>query len=240
MKKILITVLIILLVFLAYYTIANGVNIGSFKAFGIQEMQEENSNIDTKISQASKLTSTEYPKKMSDLSASTKELLKAKEDYTDLTNYSTESQIEEANQLVDYEIELLWERIGTSATEEGLDIDIKGTNSSIPTTADGRKLYDLNFTVVGSYVGTALFISELENNSDLEFKIENFKMVQGTNGLQSTFVVRNIPIKSSNIATSSSTNIQENTTNTTNTTNNATNTNTTNNTANATNNTINH
>jgi len=104
-----------------------------------------------------------------------------------------------------------------------------------PTSVDGRKMYDLTFTANGSYIGIALFISALENDSSLEFKIENFKMIPATdNGLQATFTVKNVPIRLNNISSNApTTNNTQNQTNkenatSTNTTNTTTTTNTTN------------
>lgn len=236
MKKILISVLIVLLVFLTYFTIAKGVSLGGFQAYGIQGMKQQNDKIEKQIEEASKLTSTDFPKQMSTLTNSTKELIKAKEDYTDLTTYSSNSQIEQANQQEEYEVEFLWKTVGTHATKQGVAIKMDITTARDSTqSVDGRKLYDLNFTVSGAYIGIALFISDLENDSDLEFKIESFKMIPGTNGLQSTFTVKNVPIKLNNLSSNTSaanTTGQNNDTNTNNTT---TNTNTTNTTTNTTN-----
>ena len=238
MKKILISVLIVLLVFLAYFTIVKGVSLGSFQAYGIQGMKQENDKIETKIEEASKLTSTDFPKQMSTLTNSTKELIKAKEDYTDLTTYSSESQIEQANQQEEYEVEFLWKKVGTHATKQGVAIKMDITTAKDSTqSVDGRKLYDLNFTVSGAYIGIALFVSDLENDSDLEFKIESFKMIPGSNGLQGTFTVKNIPIKLNNLSSNAPTTnaAEQNTTNTTNTNTTNTNTTATNTTTNTTN-----
>jgi len=236
MKKVLISILLVLLVYFTYYTVANGIHIGKIEALSIEGLKEENSNIDNKINQASKLTSTDYPKKISDLNGSVKELIRAKEDYTDLTTYSSESQIQEANKLEEYEVEVLWTKVGQHATKEGVKMKMDVTTAvDTPTSVDGRKMYDLTFTANGSYIGIALFISALENDSSLEFKIENFKMIPATdNGLQATFTVKNVPIRLNNISSNApTTNNTQNQTNkenatSTNTTNTTTTTNTTN------------
>lgn len=235
MRKILIGVLGMLLAVLSYFTIANGVHIGKFDAYGIKTLSNEKSEIEGKISQASSLTSVEYPGKLSELNKNAKSLLSKKEEYTDLTTYSTPDQVEAANELDDYEVEYLWVLVGNYATKQGLKLkmDISPAANGIQT-SDGRKMYDLNFTVEGSYVGIALFMSDLQNDSFLEFKIENFAMT-GEETLKGTFTVKDIPIKIDNITSSNSTNNQGNTSNNNTTTNNTTANNTTNTTTNSTN-----
>ena len=96
----------------------------------------------------------------------------------------------------------------------------------------------MNFTAVGSYVGISEFIRDIEDDSDLAFKIEEFSMKAGesTSQLQATFVCKNIPIEGvSSIDTSTQNATDGNTTNTNST--NSTNTNSSNstNTTNSTN-----
>ena len=89
----------------------------------------------------------------------------------------------------------------------------------------------MNFTAKGSYISITDFISDIENDSTLGFKIENFKMIpsgQEDGTLQATFVCKDIAIKE--VDTSAV--MPQSTTNT----NNTTNTNSINNTNNTVNN----
>lgn len=234
-RKILMGVLTVLLAVLTYFVIANGVSIGSFKALGLKGLKEEDTQIQSKIETASSLTSSQYPSKISELNQNTKNLLSKKEEYTDLTTYSTEDQIQAANELQEYEVEYLWAEVGKYATKEGIKIKMDISNStSANQSADGRKLYDLNFTAEGAYVGISLFLADLEDDSFLDFKIENFALTKGesTENLKATFVVKDIPIKLENLSANTSSD-SETTGSANNTTNNTSNTtgNTTNNTA---------
>ena len=107
------------------------------------------------------------------------------------------------------------------------------TASSGGQSADGRKMYDLNFTAEGAYIGIALFLSDLQDDSFLEFKIENFALAKGesTENLKATFVVKDVPIKIDNLSANTSTD-SATTGTATNTTNNTTSNTTTNNTTN--------
>lgn len=230
-RKILIGAIVLLLAIMTYFTIANGVKIGNIEAYGVSKLKEENSKIDVRIQEASKLTSTDYPGKTSELNKNIKSLLSKKEEYKDLTTYSTPDQVTAANELDDFEVEYLWVLIGNYATKQGIKLKmdispaVNGTQTS-----DGRKMYDLNFTVEGSYIGIALFMSDLQNDSFLEFKLENFTM-KGSETLTSTFIVKDVPIKIDNISSGNNTNTQDNKSNNNNNNNstNSTTTNTTNN-----------
>ncbi len=233
-RKILMSVLTILLAVLTYFTISNGVSIGSFKALGLKGLKEQDSQIQSKVETASSLTSSEYPSKLSELNQNAKNLLSKKEEYTDLTTYSTDDQIQAANELQEYEVEYLWAEVGKYATKEGIKIKMDiSTASSGGQSADGRKMYDLNFTAEGAYIGIALFLSDLQDDSFLEFKIENFALAKGesTENLKATFVVKDVPIKIDNLSANTSTD-SDTTETATNTTNNTTSNTTTNNTTN--------
>lgn len=245
-RKILMGVLTVLLAVLTYFVIANGVSIGSFKALGLKGLKEEDAQIQSKIETASSLTSSQYPSKISELNQNTKNLLSKKEEYTDLTTYSTEDQIQAANELQEYEVEYLWAEVGKYATKEGIKIKMDISNStSANQSADGRKLYDLNFTAEGAYVGISLFLADLEDDSFLDFKIENFALTKGesTENLKATFVVKDIPIKLENLSANTSSDsdttgsVNNTTNNTSNTTGNTTNNMATNTTTNSNTNT---
>ena len=94
-------------------------------------------------------------------------------------------------------MEYLWNKVGSYATREGVtlkwDVSSTGVNNK----------YTLNFTTTGSYVGVISYIYALENDSDLLFRIENFKMVSGgSSNVTATFTVNNIAIKAETVTSS--------------------------------------
>lgn len=249
MKKILISILIILLLALCCVSIIKGISIGSIEILGISQIKEANSALDSKISEATVLASTDYKNILDTINTDIKKLQEEKKNYDDMVTISTDEEVKIANQYQKYEIEYLWTTIGNHATKEGVIIkmDIASGN--------GTNVYNLNFTVNGSYIGTTEFISDIENDSALGFKIENFSMKPGSSSdsLETTFTCKDITIKDINKTTTTNnkttnndetnsekeTNDNEsNTTNTTNTSNNTNSTNTTN-TANTNNTTSN-
>ncbi len=226
MKKLLILILIALVLALTIFTIINGLEIGGFSVWGITKIQDENAALDETVTQATRLASSTFPGKVSEVNASMKQLEQQKTTYQDMVAVSDTGDVQTASQLSNYTLDFLWTEIGTHATSEGVSIDI-----SLTAGTGGQNVYDLNFTAVGSYVGICEFIRDIEDDSDLAFKIEQFSMTAGesTSSLKATFICKNIPIEGiSSIDTNTSNSTNGNNTNNTNT-------NSTNSTANTTN-----
>lgn len=241
MKKLLMLILIGLLLVLCMFIILNGFEIGDVQVLSYIGIQKENKELDEKIQEASKLAEKDYKQAVSTVEESSKKLEQAKKDYEDMTAISSEGDIQTASQMERYEVETLWVKLGNHATSEGaimrMDI-VQGTTNDT---------YNLKFTVNGSYISITDFISDIENDSTLGFKIEEFKMIPSSSGedLTATFVCKDIAIKdvsqtsNPNLGTAEDENNTTNNTNSTNTTNstNITTSNTTNATSNNTNST---
>ena len=63
------------------------------------------------------------------------------------------------------------------------------------------KICDLSFTAVGTYIGITDFVYALEDDEQLEFPIQNFKLVPDGENLCATFTISEVPIKSENLIT---------------------------------------
>lgn len=230
MKKLLIGIVIILVLILTGVTIVKGLQIGNIKILGILEIKNENEKLDETVKKATKLASTDYQKKIDDLNSATKKLETEKSSYEDMVSVSTDSQVETANQSSNYMSDFLWIRVENHAKSVGVIMKMDITRSS----TGAENVYNLNFTATGSYVGIEEFITGIEDDSKLGFKIENFAMTSSSeNGgeVQATFVCKDIKIQglsNSSVTTdSTSTTNQTNTNNSTNTTNTNSTTNTT-------------
>ncbi len=226
MKKLLISAIILLILVLTGMTIVKGLEIGSFKILGVLDIKKENEELDTKIKQATKLTSTDYQRKIDELNDAIKQLEKQKNDYEDMVNVSTDTQIEAANQTYNNTIDFLFVRIENHAKSEGVKMEMKVTRSS----SGVEDVYNLNFTATGTYTGIEEFITGIEDDSKLGFKIENFSMMASTEGgeqVEATFVCNDITIKGmsqNEVNSTTTTTTQVDTTNTkTNTVNNTVN-----------------
>lgn len=203
MKKLLISIIIILVFILTGITIVNGIEIGNFQILGIIEIKKQDEELDNKIKNATKLASTDYQRKLSDLDKEVKEFQKTKTSYEDMINVSTDSEVQAANQYGVYEIGMLWIELGNHAKSEGVKMDVSAKDlTAIDTVVmkDANNKYNCNlyFTVTGTYAGIAGFIEDIEDDSKLGFRIENFKMLassEGTNTLQASFTCNDIIIK---------------------------------------------
>ena len=171
LRKIILIVVIILILLLAGWIIAKGFKIGNLQIKGIIGIAQKNEEIDQKNEALSNIASVTYNSKLSTLNQTGVTLQDKKEQYENEAMLVTASGgTGYLSTTEKYEIEFLWTRLGNYAGDEGVDIKIDVTNSSI----SGK--YDLNFTVTGSYVGITDFIYDIENDSKLGFKIEDFSM----------------------------------------------------------------
>ena len=203
MKDILITVISILLTVVIIICMVKGLTVGSFRILIISNINQESLNLDNEVDELNNLKNVTYKKKIDDLQTATKDLTTAKQKYLDLASVSSDEEIQEANLEQTYAMEFLWNKVGSYATKEGVtlkwDVSSTGVNNK----------YTLNFTTTGSYVGVISYIYALENDSDLAFRIENFKMTASGENVTATFTVNNVAIKAETISSASSNNTNE-------------------------------
>ncbi len=191
MRKILISILIIVLIILAYFTVFQGISIGGFKILGAKQISELSTQLKAKADEANNKMTVELPNKKQEVLTSVDTLLKNKENYFRVANISTETELTKATTEEYYNAEYLYLKIGGYAREEGVKMrmDIMATDN------ENTEIKNLAFTVTGKYVGIIDFISALEEDNELGFIIEDFKMVPNEDNLQATFNVNGVKIK---------------------------------------------
>jgi len=206
MRKILVLVVIILLGILGYNLVFEGIEIGNIKVASISSVKALGEELDKKIQEATAVTTITFNNSTQALNTALKTLSSEKEKYEDKVKNMTEEEIKRVSQKQVYEIETIWVKLGKYAKENGvvLKLDI-----SIGNSGDDRDK-DLAFTVTGSYIGITDFVYDLEDDENLKFKIENFKLVPSDKTLQGTFYVRDIAINVPEIGSSSMTTEQSN------------------------------
>lgn len=198
MRNRIITMIILVSVILLAVMMFRGIKIGNFEILSISQLKEKNDLLDKRIETASELTSVDYPKKIETLDKSFDEYKIKKEKYNELTGGTTEN-IEEMYETKQYDISYLWRVLGKYAENRSLSIgiDVQTSNST-------NNIYNLNFSVSGQYTNIIQFITDLENDSDLYFRIYNFKMT-GSSTVTATFTVKNININPDTIKNTVST-----------------------------------
>lgn len=170
MKKLLLTILIILLCVLAYFIMFNNFDVGILKIESIADIKNKSNELDKKVNEATKLTHQTYPKEKSSLDTSINKLKSTKQQYESKIASMPDSEILKYMQVDTYEKEFLWTTIGSYATKQNLDLELNIVDIK------NNDYYNLEFTVVGRYSDISDFIFSIENDDELAFKIENFKM----------------------------------------------------------------
>ena len=203
MKKILIILLIILLITLSYFAIFKGISLGSFEVLSVEKIQEENDRLTQEIEQTEKLIHSDYIQKTDELQSSVDSLMNAKDEYVELAHVSSDKDLINASKQEIYKIEYIWTRIGSHATSEGVELKLDITAGE----TGEQESKNLLFTVTGNYIAVINFVLSIEDDSQLGFRIENFKILPGSgeNGRQATFTVRNVRIKQENATSAVST-----------------------------------
>ena len=74
MKKLLLSILTVLVIILTAITMIKGLKIGNINILGIMEMKQKNEELDTTVKEATKLASSDYQKKINDLNDAIKKL----------------------------------------------------------------------------------------------------------------------------------------------------------------------
>lgn len=244
MKKLLMLILIVLLVALGAFIAIQGFEVGNGEVLSYAGIQDRSEALDEKIQEASKLIGKDYKQAVNTVQSDAKQLQDTKEKYEEKFVVNTDGTVDEQS-IIDrygkYKIETLWVKLGNHATKEGTTMKMEvrgGTPIGILQNSNNKapaKFYDLSFTVYGDYISILEFVSDIENDSELGFKIEKFKMLKNAHAeanekLQATFECKDIAIEDiSQLGGGSATTMD--------TTNNTTNTTTTNNTTTNTNNT---
>ena len=174
MKKILISIIIILLIGLGYTIGVKSLSIGQLKLESVGDIKNASANLDQKFNTSKEISAKTYPKSIEDLDKVVRDLKTAKQQYQakTLNNPDVQSNLG-IIQVEKYNIEYLWTIIGNYATKNGvtLTLDIKSTSA--------QDVYNLNFSLEGKYIGITDFIYSLEDDDELKFEIKDFKILFG-------------------------------------------------------------
>ena len=197
MKNKVLTIIFLLLMILLIIAIFNGLKIGNFQILSISELKLKEEELNETIEKASELTSVEYPKTITTLEQTYEMYNIQKQKYEEISGFTegNEKQIYETKQ---YDIAYLWRLVGKYATSYNISIEMDVKKAS------GQNLYDLSFNVSGQDVNISEFIKNIENNTDLYFRIYNFKMSGSSETVSASFVVKDVNIDPSTITSSTS------------------------------------
>ena len=83
-----------------------------------------------------------------------------------------------------YKIEFLWTKLGNYADKHQIKMQMD-------VIAAGENMYDLSFNIVGSYIDVTDFIYEIEKDSELNFRISEFKLIPDSTTTTTSIVTEN-------------------------------------------------
>ena len=202
MKNSISTIIILILIILLAISTLYGLKLGNFQILSISQLKQKNDDVNEKINQASTLTSIDYPNNIENLEATYEKYVIQKQKYEELSGFADKDS-KDAYEKKQYDIGYLWRLLGKNATTRNLTLGIDVQGSS-----EGKEnSYDLNFSVSGQYVNISQFITDIENNSDLFFRIYNFKMSGSGDTVSCTFTVKDINIDPSTITNTENTSL---------------------------------
>lgn len=131
MKKILISVLIVLLLILSYFLIWQGINIFDIKS--MKEIKYASQKLDDDLNDAKELDTQTYPNEEEELKKAIENLKTSKQEYESKVKYSTGETNIGALEIKTYKIHYLWTVLGSYRKEENvksLNLDLKTTRNS--------------------------------------------------------------------------------------------------------------
>ena len=169
MKKILLAILTTLLIVLTYIVLARSITIAGFKIESISDIRTASENLNKDANKANSLVDETYPKEMISLEEAIKNLKIAKQKYESKNIYNANENELGAIHVDTYKIHFLWTRLGNYRKDRGvksLNLDLKSTQSS--------DVYDLEFTLIGTYSSIIEFLYDIEGDEELNFEPRNF------------------------------------------------------------------
>lgn len=169
MKKILLAILTTLLIVLTYIVLARSISIANFKIESISDIKTASESLNQDANKANSLVDETYPKEMTSLEEAIKNLKIAKQKYESKNIYNADESELGAIHVDTYKIHFLWTRLGNYRKDRGvksLNLDLKSTQSA--------DVYDLEFTLIGTYSSIIEFLYDIEGDEELNFEPRNF------------------------------------------------------------------
>ena len=167
MKKILISILIILLLVLVCFSMIKG--IGFLKIKSINDIKSSSAKLDNDFNEARELSNKTYPSEVEELEDAIKKLKISKQEYENKNINNKEESSLGSVEIKTYKIHYLWTILGNYREDrriQSLNLDLKTTQA--------EDVYDLQFTLLGSYTNITDFLYDIENDEELNFEIKDF------------------------------------------------------------------
>lgn len=203
MRKILIKILLIILFLMNLVLILIGLWNGNLGINSFFSLQQKTTKLNEKVYDLQTKTTSEYKAKKQALIDAISNYQNKKQEYENVIEKVQSVGNVEREYVFDlYDIDFLWTIIGNYATKEGITLkfDVSKLQDNDIFVNTDYILCDLNFTVSGQYLSIVNFIYDLEHDERLKFEIRNFSIEKKDKILQSSFIVKSIPINNTNFS----------------------------------------
>ena len=160
--------------------LAKSIAFGKVKIESINDIKTANNNLNNKFTDAATLINQGYPSSLQGFKDSVKGLTTAKDSYNAIAENVSGNVDLGTVQITQYPLEALYIKLGNYAQRYGVGLTFDLVNG----TAAG--LYNLNFKLYGSYSAIIDFIYNVENDSSLNFQIDNFAIARGGSSMDSS------------------------------------------------------
>lgn len=178
MKKALISILIVLLLIFAYVMVTKSINIGPLEIDSVNDIKTASNKLDEDMNKADELSEKTYPEEKSALEDAIKSLKISKKEYENKTKNTAEEITLGDVEIKTYKIHYLWTILGNYRKDRGLrslNLDLASTET--------KDVYDLRFTLIGTYSSITEFLYDIEEDEKLKFSPKSFIL---TSDLSST------------------------------------------------------
>lgn len=200
MRKVLIGILLVVLLAIFAGMVISGIDIGSTSiGYSVQNIIDKNYELDNDIVSLETKITQEYGAAKTELDSSFKKLQTEKQSYQDTITYTSEEDIQAANQTEEYKLDYLWTNIGLYATKNNVTMkaDLTYGSSGVP------NQYNISFTAMGEYLSLSEFVYAIEKDPNLGFRIEEFALVPySEEQLQASFIIKNVSIDPTSLSQS--------------------------------------
>lgn len=170
MKKILISVLIILLLVLSYFAFTKGISFLKIKS--INDIKSASNKLESSFNEANELSIKTYPSEVEALENAIEELKNSKQEYENKNIYNADENLLGAIEVKTYKIHYLWTILGNYRKDRG----VQSLTLDLVDSTTIEDVYNLQFTLVGEYTNITDFLYDIENDEELNFDIKNTKI----------------------------------------------------------------
>lgn len=216
MRKIIMSLILLLLAYLIYDAVMVGTGLLVLKPAPYEELMKQKKDMDSYVETLNRKNTSDYATAEVELNDAVQTYEEKRNEYESLASEQKELAYESTDL---YDIEFLWTELGNYSRDNSVVIQFNVVKTSgVVEQSDEYKICDLEFTVIGDYTAITDFIYVLEDDDRFAFEISKFKLSEPESGgltaalpsdipsdlrdnqLQATFVVKSLPINASTIS----------------------------------------